>query len=1035
LSTAGTTLRTDTIALPGLASGTGSAEVIAQVRGIDGNPAVFPDHHTRVTLLGAFSQFLASNDDDGTFDDRTIYTHDFTWTYPGSGAQLTDPVLVRLEARPIASGSHQVMLNWIEVKYRRAFQAAGDVLTFDWPNGDAEFQLTGLASNAPEVWELTGRVGGTGVVNAVRVSGATVTGAGPYAVRFRMDGDPLLANGTLRRFVAFGSGAIATPADPDFQPDTVSDLRSNATQADMIVIAHPSVLGAASQPVLNQLLAWRLANQGITAKIAMIGDVYDEFNDGLPGPVAIQNFLRWVMSTAPGEGWAGPKPTYVLLLGDGSFDFKSGTTNGNFVPTAIMLRDDPTFGYYASDSQLAAVIGTDSLPDLAIGRISARSDAECAGVLQKILSYESNPPAGNWTRNALVVSDRGKYYDPDEAARFEATNDTALATMKAPPHTWRRLRYWTDYCLGQQSGCTQSKADAIRAAIKATVNGTDGLSDGASILQYAGHGNFDVWSDDAFFDNRSDAEGGFPPSGRDTDATQLTNNSGKLPFVVIHNCLSGGFMNTSVHSMGEDWENRATGGSIALFSPSGLSSNDFGGIEGGIIWGDFFGGAKQRELAVPVMDVYADLCGVGAIDACQNYTLLGDPATRMVFPTVAPATAVVAVAGNKRVDLSWTASTTPGATYDIWRSPADDPAGIYQPAGHVTGTTFADTNGLTNAKTYYYYVVALDASQFESRWSNFNSDCAVSGPDCLSAMPLNPNPPAAPTGLIVVDPETGGKLNLTWTPSPASDELKSYDVKWGTQSGVYTATHNVGKNAFDTISGLVNGQTYFIVVTATNTSNHVSAPSVEQTGTPTFVRGVRSPQFIDTLRVDKSGSTDAIVSWNTVTTDIYGKATTIASYEVYRGTTPTFLPSAATKLATIAGTSYPDLGALSAANPNYYYLVRAVDVSGNVGGLGNQLPNGIDTLSMTKTPDGLGGYNLGFTWPAVTLDFDLRLPVVIDHYEIYGTDHAFTRTDIRNGLVPLLASPTANSWTTPAPATNRYYSVIAVDARGNKSSF
>jgi hypothetical protein len=31
------------------------------------------------------------------------------------------------------------------------------------------------------------------------------------------------------------------------------------------------------------------------------------------------------------------------------------------------------------------------------------------------------------------------------------------------------------------------------------VNGTDGISDGASMLQYTGHGNFNVWSDDAFF--------------------------------------------------------------------------------------------------------------------------------------------------------------------------------------------------------------------------------------------------------------------------------------------------------------------------------------------------------------------------------------------------------------------------------------------------------------------------------------------------------------------------------------------------------
>jgi len=66
----------------------------------------------------------------------------------------------------------------------------------------------------------------------------------------------------------------------------------------------------------------------------MIQDVQDEFNAGLYGADAIRSFLRFVMSTAPGEGWADPKPAYVLLLGDGSYDPKKleplvGQTTGS----------------------------------------------------------------------------------------------------------------------------------------------------------------------------------------------------------------------------------------------------------------------------------------------------------------------------------------------------------------------------------------------------------------------------------------------------------------------------------------------------------------------------------------------------------------------------------------------------------------------------------------------------------------------------------------------------------------------------------
>jgi hypothetical protein len=315
--------------------------VVSLVRGLSESNTLAPDHRTDVTLLNGSSQLLLRNGDDGTFDGREVYTHDFVW--PGSPGVASDPVLVRLEARPIASGSHQVMLDRIEIRYRRLFQAVGDALVFDYPDGDAEFLVSGIAGT-PQVWELTGRVGTTGVADAVRLTGTTPAG------RFHMYNDAGLADGTLRRFVVFGPGAIAIPSGADFAADTESDLRSTAIQADLIVIAHPSVLGASCQGTLNQLLAWRSANQGITSKVAMIGDVYDEFNDGLPGPQAIKRFLQWVMSTNAGEGWASPKPAYVMLLGDGSFDYKAGTANGTFIPTQILFKDDPSFGYYASDS-------------------------------------------------------------------------------------------------------------------------------------------------------------------------------------------------------------------------------------------------------------------------------------------------------------------------------------------------------------------------------------------------------------------------------------------------------------------------------------------------------------------------------------------------------------------------------------------------------------------------------------------------------------------------------------------------------------
>ena len=112
-----------------------------------------------------------------TFDGRKIYTHDFTWTYPGSGPVLSTPAQVKIEALNVNGSqgySNDFFLDFVEIQYKRLFQAAGDTLTFDYPDGDAEFQITGLTTNTPEVWEITGRVGTSPVVAPVRITGGTL---------------------------------------------------------------------------------------------------------------------------------------------------------------------------------------------------------------------------------------------------------------------------------------------------------------------------------------------------------------------------------------------------------------------------------------------------------------------------------------------------------------------------------------------------------------------------------------------------------------------------------------------------------------------------------------------------------------------------------------------------------------------------------------------------------------------------------------------------------------------------------------------
>jgi fibronectin type 3 domain-containing protein len=64
------------------------------------------------------------------------------------------------------------------------------------------------------------------------------------------------------------------------------------------------------------------------------------------------------------------------------------------------------------------------------------------------------------------------------------------------------------------------------------------------------------------------------------------------------------------------------------------------------------------------------------------------------------------------VSLTWTASTTSGVTYKVYRGAAH--LGPYSPiASNVTATSYTDAN-VQVGQSYYYVTTAVDASNTES---------------------------------------------------------------------------------------------------------------------------------------------------------------------------------------------------------------------------------------------------------------------------------------------------------------------------------
>jgi hypothetical protein len=661
---------------------------------------------------------------------------------------------------------------------------------------------------------------------------------------------------------------------------------------------------------------------------------------------------------------------------------------------------------------------------MAIGRLPVRTPAEADTVLQKILDYEQIPPPGDWRAHSLFIADRSNGIDDFEAREFERINDIGSGLLSGTSYSFQHLRYWSDNCIVPPGSPTSPQCDALamRAEIQDAINGVSGP--GPALIQYTGHGNFDWWSSDKLFCANDVGACG-------QDDTELLTNGGRLPWLLVHNCLSSGFYTTALKSFGEQWLKHDGGGAVAVFAPSGLGFRFLGEGVTETIWTSLFGPAKERSLSIPVLSTLVRLCTQDSIEGCQFYTLLGDPALTLGLPSVHPPTGASADGGNAVVDLSWTPSVTPDVTYHVYRTWHLDLPYVRINAEPVTCSSsaqpcFSDTD-VVNGQSYFYSIVAVDAEGFESAWSNPNQDCPA-GPECLRAQPVNLTPPAVPGNVQVYDAETGGRLVVSWSANPEPD-IKHYTIHWGTTPAL--GSSRIAYAAPYLLGPLQDGTTYYVAVSATNTSLVTSALSAIHAGVPSLVLGIKAPDWVGDLRLGRVGE-DALLTWGAVTADIHGKPVAIAQYEVYRSTSPVFQPTPERLIGLAAGASFVDGGALAPGGPDYFYRVRAMTAAGHAGGFGGQLPQGIGDLLLER-PDAEPS-KLRLFWTPVITDFD-GAPTAISHYEVYAGAVPFRRADIEEGSMQPVATTPGPPAEVDLPAESRYYSVIGVDARGNRSPF
>ena len=302
-------------------------------------------------------------------------------------------------------------------------------------------------------------------------------------------------------------------------------------------------------------------------------DLFDFYTDGAKDPAAIQRFLRFA-----NRRWA-VKPRFVALIGGTSYDRKNVDGLGeNLMPTFFARTPN---GLFSTDIPFVD-LNRDLVPDIAIGRIPAVTNAEVRAYVQKV--RELAAPRGVFRASLL-------------ADNTDSAGDFASASAEL------RSKFESSAAVGV-SALIPGQAGTFRDQLQGE------FAAGLNWSNYFGHGSVNRVAAESLItvDDVPSLKGEFLPT-----MTALTCQIGRLEFPG-HQSLAEALV------LGED------AGALAVWGASGLSQQgEAQEIAEAFI--SVHSGRQNLKLGEAInasLALYAEGSPVGHIQTL--YTLFGDPA-------------------------------------------------------------------------------------------------------------------------------------------------------------------------------------------------------------------------------------------------------------------------------------------------------------------------------------------------------------------------------------------------------------------------
>ncbi len=489
---------TYTFNLDGVVGGTANAKLEAEMVGFVDLPIEGNDHHYEVLVNGVL---LGDRQFDGSSVD----------IFSSEEASVSEGInTFKFNYRPLAEVPFdRISLNEIRVTYPRT-----TVMTDGYIQGffDAQqVQVSNVSSARVYHRDQNG--------DLRRIIGSLRSGEGIIFSTAGQAGEYIVVSDEPGQ-TGFNSAIVR--ALPDTQ-----DISSGS--AEYLIIAHPSLMG----DELDELVAMR--SEDYSVKLVDVNQVYAQFGNHNFGFQGIEAYIEHAVENM------GTK--YVVLVGNDTYDY----TNNSFDAVSLMptkyvetrlggLRITQT----ASDASYGD-IDDDGVPDIAIGRIGARTKAEIAFVINKIKAYQARE---GYVGRILMATDKD---DLGSGVNFTADAQDLIDAM---PADWRGSLREDFRAFPEVDGHQEAHDKVIR-----------GINAGVSVVEYIGHSSQFSW---AFTS---------PSMLSFREIPDLT-NVGKPAVITQWGCWNTYYVDPNGNTMGDRFMLGGEHGGVAVLGASSLTTSE-----------------------------------------------------------------------------------------------------------------------------------------------------------------------------------------------------------------------------------------------------------------------------------------------------------------------------------------------------------------------------------------------------------------------------------------------------------------------------